>query len=68
METYTLENDYIELCQLLKIKGPCLSGGEAKHEIGSGQVSVNGAIELRKKCKIRKGQEVQYKSFKISVV
>lgn len=58
METIKIESEYIELCDLLKIAGPKVSGGEAKQLIREGTVLVDGQVELRKKCKIRPGQKV----------
>ena len=60
MNTFKIKEgeDYIELCQLLKLEGPFSSGGEAKQAIIAGIVSVDGVVETRKKCKIRSGQRV----------
>jgi len=60
--------DFIPLCDLLKKMRLCSNGGEAKHVIAEGKVKVNGVIELRKRCKIIKGQLVEYKGEKIKVV
>ncbi|MCC7635043.1 RNA-binding S4 domain-containing protein [Stenotrophomonas rhizophila] len=57
---FELERDYVELKQLLKLADLVTSGGEAKTVIGDGQVLVDGAVELRKACKIRAGQQVQF--------
>ena len=60
MIEFDLENhDYIELCNLLKLTGITGSGGMAKMLIADGQVTVDGEIELRKRCKIRRGQVVE---------
>jgi ribosome-associated protein len=48
------------LCDLLKLTGLCGSGGIAKQEIAAGQVRVDGAVELRKRAKLRGGQRVEY--------
>ena len=68
METFELEGrDFIELNNLLKITGLCESGGRAKVLIAEGQVKVDGKVELRKRCKIRQGQVVEFKGQKISI-
>ena len=67
MDTFELSTEYIELCNLLKLCGPCLSGGQAKFLISEGKVQVDGHIELRKKCKIRHGQMVQCEGQTITV-
>lgn len=55
---FPLEGDYVELNQLLKLTGLCDSGGAGKAIVASGAVTVDGAVELRKTCKIRAGQAV----------
>jgi len=67
-ETFSLEGEYIELCTLLKLTGPTVSGGMAKHLIADGFVSVDGEIETRKKCKIRSGQTIRFEDFEIAVI
>lgn len=68
MSTFSLEGrDAIALNDLLKITGLCGSGGEAKVVIAKGKVMVNGQVELRKTCKIRNGQVVEYAREKITV-
>lgn len=54
-----LTGDYVELCQLLKLAGIADSGGHGKHIVADGEVHVDGALELRKTAKIRKGQRVE---------
>ena len=55
---FTLEGDYVELNQLLKLAGLCDSGGAGKALVASGAVRVDGAVESRKTAKIRAGQVV----------
>jgi ribosome-associated protein len=40
----------------------------AKIEIENGQVSVDGIVEYRKRCKIRNGQTVEYGGRSINVI
>ena len=54
--------------QLLKVMQLCDSGGRAKMVIADGDVRVDGAVELRKRCKIRKGQLVEFEGQSILVV
>ncbi|MEO6172386.1 MAG: RNA-binding S4 domain-containing protein [Arenimonas sp.] len=65
---FTLEHEYVELNQLLKLAGLCGSGGMGKAIVASGIVSVNGEIELRKTCKIHAGSIVQIEDNEIHVV
>ena len=68
MEIFKIENgDYIELCDLLKVIGACSTGGAAKIAIAEGLVKVDGVVELRKRCKIRKGQIVVYQGRTIEI-
>ncbi|MER7208421.1 RNA-binding S4 domain-containing protein [Streptosporangium sp. NPDC000239] len=67
-ETFELETDYIPLCDLLKYCAVTDTGGQAKHFIAEGNVTVDGRVELRKTCKIRAGQVVAGDGFEIHVV
>lgn len=60
--TITLEvrGEFIQLDQLLKTTGLCHSGGLAHAEIVAGRVRVDGAVETRKRAKLRPGQRVDY--------
>jgi ribosome-associated protein len=60
VEKFKLEDEYIELIKLLKVTGLCDSGGMAKVVTSEGRVKVDGVVELRKRCKIRKGQTVEF--------
>ncbi|AHX13773.1 RNA-binding protein [Dyella jiangningensis] len=64
---FELDRDYVELNQLLKLVGLCDSGGAGKAIVASGVVSVDGAQELRKTCKIHAGQVVQVEDIVIHV-
>ena len=55
---FSLDGEYVELNQLLKLSGVCDSGGAGKMIVASGDVKVDGKTELRKTCKIRAGQVV----------
>jgi ribosome-associated protein len=59
MINFKLNQEYIELYILLKLTSMADSGGAAKHAIAEGHVTVDGNIETRKACKIRKGQFVK---------
>ncbi|VAW97650.1 Uncharacterized protein YbcJ [hydrothermal vent metagenome] len=69
MHEFELEgHEYIELNNLLKVVGLVSSGGLAKTLIAEGMVKVDGSIELRKRCKIRDGQAVEFQGEVIKVV
>ena len=68
MNEFSLKgHDTIALNDLLKITGLCGSGGAAKAVIAEGKVKVDGQIELRKTCKIRSGQMVEFARERITV-
>lgn len=59
MTKISITGEYIELIKLLKAAGVCDTGGAAKIAVDEGDVTVDGAVESRKRCKIRKGQVVE---------
>ncbi|MDP1977004.1 MAG: RNA-binding S4 domain-containing protein [Undibacterium umbellatum] len=65
--SFSLEGEYVELNQLLKLVGLCESGGAGKMIVASGDVSVDGEQELRKTAKIRAGQVVSLGDIEIRV-
>lgn len=67
MITFALSDDYVPLCNLLQLVNLCSSGGEAKQVIAAGQVTVNGNIETRKRCKIVRGRVVVYNGEQITI-
>lgn len=68
MHNFKLEgHEFVTLCDLLKLTGWCHSGGAAKSVIAEGQVKVDGQVELRKRCKIRPGQIVEFAGQRITV-
>ena len=64
---FKLETDFIELFKLLKLTGLCESGGSAKHSVAGSLVKVDGNVETRKACKIRRGQSVDFQGHTIRV-
>jgi ribosome-associated protein len=60
--------EFIELNNLLKIMGLVDSGGTAKTVIAEGRVKVDGTSELRRRCKIRTGQKVEFEGRTIVVI
>lgn len=67
-ETFHLQGkEYIELNKLLKLIHLVGTGGEANMCIENGEVTVNGAVELRKRNKLRHGYEVIFRDRKIVI-
>ena len=65
---FDLDRDHVELNQLLKLVGLADSGGQGKALVASGEVTVDGEVELRKTAKIRAGQVVRIGDAEIRVV
>ena len=59
MAKISIKGEYIELIKLLKATGLCDTGGAAKIAVDEGVVTVDGSVESRKRCKIRRGQVVE---------
>lgn len=57
----------IRLDQFMKLVGLAESGGQAKHLIQSGEVLVNGEVELHRSKKLRAGDEVTYGPYSATV-
>ncbi len=65
---FKLDTEYIELFKLLKLSNLASSGGEAKHFIADGLVTVNGVVETRKACKIRQNSVIIFEENEINVI
>ncbi len=59
MRTVTISGDTIRLGQFLKLAGLADSGSDAKAELTSGRVEVNGAPESRRGRQLRRGDTVR---------
>ena len=58
-ETFKLRSDVIDLLQLLKAAGYAATGGEAKIMVTDELIVANGAVEGRKRRKLRAGDVVE---------
>jgi len=58
MTTFELKDEYIELFKLIKVLDLVDTGAQAKMIVADGYVERNGEKELRKRAKIRKGDEL----------
>ena len=66
--TFAIRGEYIQLDQLLKATDLCDSGGSAHAAIAEGRVRVDGAVDTRKRAKIRPGQKVGFAGEIVEVV
>ncbi len=62
-----LKGEHVRLCDLLKLAGIADSGGQGKHMVAEGEVTVDGQPERRKTAKIRAGQMVECRGVKVVV-
>lgn len=68
MATFSLgQHPHVDLCDLLKLEGLSESGAQAKIVIAEGHVTVDGAVETRKRCKIVAGQTVAFDGNSVTV-
>jgi len=56
---FKLEGEYIELLQLLKAIDLAQTGGHAKMIVDDGGVLRDGEVELRRRAKIRVGDQLE---------
>ncbi|QQX78819.1 RNA-binding S4 domain-containing protein [Shewanella sp. KX20019] len=68
--TLTLKSgeEYIELYKVLKVQGMISGGGEAKHIISEGKVTVNGEVETRKRKKVIAGEVVSFNDESVQII
>jgi ribosome-associated protein len=65
---FKLKDEHVRLCDLLKLAGIADSGGQGKHMVAAGEVTVDGQPESRKTAKIRAGQSVECLGVKVLVL
>ena len=67
MKDVKLYTEYIKLDQFLKLVNETSSGGEAKVRILSGEVKLNGVVEIQRGKKIRPGDviSIEDRSYKV---
>lgn len=68
MQTFTLTTEFIALNRLLKAIGWAETGGHAHELIDSGAVTVDGAVELQRRKKIRLGMKVECEGNVVTIV
>ena len=56
----SIRDEYIRLCQAMKLAGILDSGSDIKYEILDGKVQVNGETEERRGRKLHKGDVFRY--------
>lgn len=67
MQKIAIDTEFIRLDSLLKLAGLVSMGGEAKHFIQDGLVTLNGMVCLERSKKVRPGDEVTFNGETIRV-
>ena len=65
---FKLKFEFIELDNLLKVLELVANGAEAKVNIQSGEVKVNGQVESRIRRKLRLGDSVEFRQQLINII
>jgi len=65
---FHLRDEFVELCNLLKLVGIADSGGQGKQMVAEGMVRVDGKPETRKTAKIRAGQRVDCNGIRVAIL
>ena len=68
MIQFKVTGEYIPMIQLLKATNLVSTGGEAQIVVDEGEVKYNGEIDYRKRLKVRKGDVVEFRGNKITVI
>ncbi len=68
MQEVRIRDEFIKLCQALKLAGLVDSGAEAKEVITGGEVKVNGEVDLRRGRKLYKDDVVSYNGEEFKII
>ena len=68
MQDVLINKEPVELYKVLKFEGLVATGGEAKMVVAEGLVSVNGEVEMRKRCKLKAGDLIEFNQLQYRLV
>lgn len=68
MIEFKVTGDFIPMIQLLKATNLVQTGGEAQIVVDEGEVKYNGAVDYRKRLKVRQGDVVEFRGETIKVI
>lgn len=68
MQNVEINKEPVELYKVLKFEGLVGTGGEAKMVVAEGLVSVNGEVEMRKRCKLHAGDIIEFNGVQLKLV
>ncbi|MBP5184999.1 MAG: RNA-binding S4 domain-containing protein [Lachnospiraceae bacterium] len=60
MMNVKIKDEFIKLCQAMKLAGMIESGADAKYVIQSGKVLVNGQVETQRGKKLHPGDKIEF--------
>ena len=55
-----IKDEFIKLCQAMKLAGMVDTGADAKTVIQDGMVKVNGEVETQRGKKLRPGDKIEF--------
>ncbi len=67
METIKIKDEFIKLCQAMKLAGLVESGVDAKFEIQEGNVKVDNETEVRRGRKVYPGSIIEFEGQQVKV-
>lgn len=68
MQNVIINKEPVELYKVLKFEGLVGTGGEAKMVVAEGLVSVNGVVEMRKRCKLKAGDVIEFNAQQLKLI
>ena len=70
IQTFALHkgDEFVELYKVLKVQGMVNGGGDAKHVITEGRVTVNGDVDTRKRKKCVVGDIISFNGATVKIV
>lgn len=68
MIEFKVTGKYIPMIQLLKATNLVQTGGEAQIVVDEGEVFYNGAVDYRKRLKVKPGDVVEFRGNTIKVI
>ncbi len=68
MQKFVLEGEFIHMIQLLKAMNWVEHGAMAQYVVEEGMVTYNGAVDYRKRLKVRRGDKVEFDGQVVEIV
>ncbi len=68
MQKFVLNGEFIHMIQLLKALNWVEHGAMAQYVVEEGLVQYNGAVDLRKRLKVKRGDRVEFQGQVVEIV